>query len=147
MRFWVSWLLLVLLAACGGGDDRSDTWTRCIDSNEAEAGAAAVPGLEVELGTVDSVIPVAAQDQTLLIYELSILNSSDAQVELIRVGATSGETLVASYEGGTLRSRVSSGSTQIDAGCEVLVFMWLLVPHDVATPGGDKCSHHAHRRR
>ncbi len=135
MRFWVSCLLLVLLAACGGGDDTSDTWTRCIDSNEGEAGAAAVPGLEVELGTVDPVIPVAAQDQTLLIYELSILNSSDAQVELIRVGATSGETLVASYEGGTLRSRVSSGSTQIDAGCEVLVFMWLLVPHDVATQG------------
>ena len=132
MRFWVSWLLLVLLAACGGG---ADTWTRCIDSNEAEAGVAAVPGLEVELGTVDSVIPVAAQDQTLLIYELSILNSSDAQVELVRVVATSGETLVASYEGRTLRSRVSSGSTQIDAGCEVLVFMWLRVPHDLVTQG------------
>ena len=132
MRFWVSWLLLLLLAACGGGDD---TWTRCIDSNEREAGAATVPGLEVELGTVDPVIPVAAQDQTLLVYELSILNSSDAQIELVRVGATSGETIVASYAGASLRSRVSSGSTQIDAGCEVLVFMWLLVPHDVATQG------------
>lgn len=132
MRFRVSWLLVMLLAACGGG---GDTWTRCIDSQEGEAGAAAVPGLEVELGTVDPVIPVAAQDQTLLIYELSILNSSDAQVELVRVGAMSGETIVASYEGATLRSRVSSGSTQIDAGCEVLVFMWLLVPDDVATQG------------
>ncbi len=132
MRFWVSWLLLLLLAACGGGDD---TWTRCIDSNGGEAGAATVPGLEVELGTVEPVIPVAAQDQTLLVYELSILNSSDAQVELVRVGATSGETIVASYAGASLRSRVSSGSTQIDAGCEVLVFMWLLVPHDVATQG------------
>ena len=86
MRFRVSWLLVMLLAACGGG---GDTWTRCIDSQEGEAGAAAVPGLEVELGTVDPVIPVAAQDQTLLIYELSILNSSDAQVELVRVGAMS----------------------------------------------------------
>ena len=132
MRFWVSWLVLVLLAACGGG---SDPWTRCIDSNDGEAGAADVPGLEVELGTVDPVIPVAAQGQTLLVYELSIRNSSDAQVELVRVGARSGETIVASYEGGTLRSRVSSGSNQIDAGCEVLVFMWLLVPHDVATQG------------
>lgn len=135
MRFGVSLLLLVLLTACGGGDDTSDTWTRCIDSSEDEAGADAVPGLEVELGTVDPVIPVTAQGQTFLVYELSILNSSDAEVELVRVGATSGETLVASYEGGTLGSRVSSGSTQIDAGCEVLVFMWLLVPHDVATQG------------
>lgn len=64
MRFWISWLLLALLAACGGWDDTSNTWTRCIDSNEGEAVAAAVPGLEVELGTVDPVIPVAAQDQT-----------------------------------------------------------------------------------
>jgi hypothetical protein len=78
---------------------------------------------------------VAAQGQTLLVYELSIRNSTDAQVELVRVGATSGETLVASYEGGTLRSRVSSGSNRIDAGCEVLVFMWLLVPRDVTTHG------------
>ena len=132
MRFWVAWLVLVLLAACGGGDG---SWTRCIDSNEDEAWAATVPGLEVELGTVDPVIPVAAQDQTLLVYELSILNSSDEQVELVRVGATSGETIVASYAEEALRSRVSSGSTQIDAGCEVLVFMWLLVPHDVATQG------------
>ena len=135
MRKRVAWLLFVLLAACGGGDDTSDTWTRCIDSNEGVAGAAAVPGLGVELGTVDPVIPVAAQDDTLLIYELSILNSSDARGELVRVGATSGETFVASYEGATLRSRVSSGSTQIDAGCEVLVFMWLHVPHDLATQG------------
>lgn len=134
MRFWVSWLLLLSLTACGSGD-ASDTWTRCVESTEGEAGAAAVPDLEVELGTVDPVIPVAAQGQTLLIYELSILNSSDAPVELVRVGATSGESLVASYEGGALGSRVSSGSTQIDAGCEVLVFMWLLVPHDLATQG------------
>jgi murein DD-endopeptidase len=135
MRLWVSWLLVVLLAACGGGDDTSDTWTRCVESIEGEAGAAAVPGLEVELGTVEPVIPVAAQGQTLLIYELSILNSSDAEVELVRVGATSGETIAAAYEGGTLRSRVSSGSTQIEAGCEVFVFMWLQVPHDVANQG------------
>jgi hypothetical protein len=134
MRFWVSGLLLVLLAACGGGDDTSKTWTRCIDSVEGEAGAA-VPGSEIELGTVDPVTPVAAQGQTLLVYELSILNSSDAQVELVRVGATSGEKIVASYAGGTLRSRVSSSSTRIDAGCEVLVFIWLLVPNDVATQG------------
>ena len=135
MRFWVSWLLLLLLAACGGGDDTPDTWTRFIDSNGGEAGAAAVPGVEVDLGTVDPVVPVAAQDQTLLIYEVSILNSSDAQVELVRVGATSGETVVASYEGANLRSRISSGSNQIDAGCEVLVFMWLLVPDDVTAQG------------
>jgi hypothetical protein len=135
MRFWVSWLLLVLLAACGGGDDTSKTWTRCVDSNEGEARAAAAPGSEVRLGTVDPVISVAAQGQTLLVYELSILNSGNAEVELVRVGALSGDTLVASYEGGTLRSRVSSGSTQIDTGCEVLVFMWLQVPHDVATQG------------
>jgi hypothetical protein len=70
MRFWVSWLLLLLLAACGGGDDTPDTWTRFIDSNGGEAGAAAVPGVEVDLGTVDPVVPVAAQDQTLLIYEV-----------------------------------------------------------------------------
>ena len=31
MRFMASWLLLVLLAACGGGDDTSKTWTQCID--------------------------------------------------------------------------------------------------------------------
>jgi murein DD-endopeptidase len=135
MRFWVSWLLLVLLAACGGGDDTSKTWTQCIDSSEGEAGAATVPGLEVEMGTVDPVIPVAAQGQTLLVYELSILNSGNAAVDLVRVGAMSGDTLVASYEGGSLRSRVSSGSTQIDAGCEVLVFMWVQVPHDVVTQG------------
>ena len=132
MRFSVSCLLIVLLTACGGGDD---TWTRCVDSDEVEAGAAADPGSEVEMATVEPVIPVAAQGQTLLIWELSILNSSDAQVELVRVAATSGETVVASYEGGALESRVSSGSTQIDAECEVLVFMWLLVPNDVATQG------------
>ena len=50
----------------------------------------------VELGTVDPVIPVDAQDQTFLIYELMILNSGDVPVKLVRVGGTSGETTVAS---------------------------------------------------
>ncbi len=91
--------------------------------------------VEVELGTVDPVIPVDAQDQTLLVYELSILNSSDARVELLGVEATSGETVIASFEGATLRGRVSSGLTRIDAGSEVLVFMWLCVPHELAAQG------------
>ena len=110
----------------------------CSSSFSSSSGNSA-PSIQV--GTIDPVRSVLTQDETLVVYELSILNSGETAVNLQRVETTSGENLLASHAGSDLCDRVSNPSTQIDPeaepstliepGAELLVFMWLPLPTDL----------------
>lgn len=65
-------------------------------------------------------------------YELSILNSGETAVNLRQVDTMSGGKTLASYSGSALCERASEASMQIDPGEELLVFMWMSLPIDLA---------------
>lgn len=102
-----------------------------INSCGSSSSSSASSSPSIRLGTIDPVRSVQTQDETLVVYELSILNSGETAVNLRQVDTTSGENLLASYSGSALCERVSEASTQIDPGAELLVFMWLSLPNGV----------------
>lgn len=95
----------------------------------------------IQLGTIDRVRSVQTQDETLAVYELSILNSGESAVNLQQVDTTSGKNLLASYAGSDLCERLAEPfaqtdpeaepTTLIEPGAELLVFMWLPLPTDL----------------
>lgn len=126
--------LVLALVAAGLWQFRSST--SC--SSGSSSGNSAP---SIQLGTVDPVRSVRTQDETLVVYELSILNSGETAVNLQQVDTTSGENLLASHTGSDLCERVSQQFTQndpeaepstlIEPGAELLVFMWLPLPTDL----------------
>jgi len=118
-------LALALVAA---GFIIFSSFSSCGSSSSSSASSSAP---SIRLGTIDPVRSVQTQDETLVVYELSILNSGETAVNLRQVDTTSGGNLLASYAGSALCERVSETSTQIDPGAELLVFMWLPLPTDL----------------
>jgi hypothetical protein len=119
-------LALALVAA---GCSSFSSSSSCGSSSSSSANSSAP---SIRLGTIDPVRSVQTQDEMLVVYELSILNSGETAVNLRQVDTTSGENLLASYTGSALCDRVSEESTQIDSGAELLVFIWLQLPSDLA---------------
>jgi Peptidase family M23 len=136
-RAMVAGLVLVLVAA--------GVWqfqgSRSCSSSSSSSSSLGSSAPSILLGTIDPVRSVQTQDEALVVYEVSILNSGETAVNLQRVDTTSGENLLASYAGSDLCERVSEPSTQIDPeaepstliepGAELLVFMWLPMPTDL----------------
>jgi len=126
--------LALALVAVGWSILSSSSGCRSSSSNSGSSAPS------IQLGTIDPVRPVQTQDETLLVYELSILNSGETAVNLQQVDTTSGNNLLASYAGSDLCERVSEpfaqpdteaeASTLIEPGAELLVFMWLPLPTD-----------------
>lgn len=126
----------LLLALVGVGCSGFGSSANC---NSSSSSGDSAPSIRV--GTIDPVRSVQTQDEILVVYELSILNSGETAVNLQQVDTTSGENLLASYVGPDLCERVSKPSTQIDPevepttliepGAELLVFIWLPLPTDV----------------
>ncbi len=126
-------LVLTLVAAgCSGFGSSASCSSSSSSGNSAPS---------IRLGTVDPVRSVQTQDETLVVYELSIMNSGETAVNLLQVDTTSGETLLASHAGSDLCERVSGTfkkidpeaepSTLIEPEAELLVFMWLPLPTDL----------------
>ncbi|MFT7601640.1 MAG: hypothetical protein ACI8TP_004599 [Acidimicrobiales bacterium] len=134
-RVVVLGLVLVLVAA-GLWQFRSSS--SCSSTFSSSSGDSAP---SIRLRTIDPVRSVQTQDEKLVVYELSILNSGETPVNVQQVDTTSGENLLASHAGSDLCERVSQPSSQIDPesdpttliepGAELLVFIWLPLPTDL----------------
>lgn len=118
-------VLALALVAAGCGFIGSSA---CGSSDSSGVSSSPPP---IRLGTIDPVRSVQTQDETLVVYELSILNTGEEAVHLRQVDTTLGEDLLASYAGSALCERVSEESTLIEPDAQLLVFIWLQLPSDL----------------
>lgn len=118
---------IVLALALAAAACNSFNSSGSCDSSSASGASSSAPA--IRLGTIDPVRSVLTQDETLVVYELSIFNMGETAVNLRQVDTTSGGNLLASYSDSALCDRVSNESTTIHPGAELLVFMWLQLPN------------------
>ena len=81
----------------------------------------------IELSTLVPLIPVSAERQTLLVYEIVIKNESDQFAVVSKVQILDVNSQIAVYEGDALKDRLTSNSTTLFPNAEKMVFLWLKV--------------------
>ncbi|MCH8021612.1 M23 family metallopeptidase, partial [candidate division KSB1 bacterium] len=85
------------------------------------------PDISIELSTLVPVIPVRAEGQSHLVYELVIQNQSGQLVVITKVEIFDGNSQIAVYEDNALADRLTSNSTTLCLNAEKVVFLWLKV--------------------
>ncbi len=96
-------------------------------SKESSTGPALDPDIAIELSTLVPVIPVSAEGQSHLVYELVIKNQSGELIAVAKVEIFDGNSQIAVYEDNALKNRLTSNSATLFPNAEKIVFLWLKV--------------------